>query len=212
MDYKTFTVPAVCTTCSSVFPGFSVALGAAATLSLEGNTAGPCPVCGGMGNVIDGTFSLVGDTIRRLTDGLSVSDILRLRTVVENARTNDLDAISISDQIAEMPELASYAEWLKNYFTPKSGADLVGYLGFLLSVITLITPLLQSAPTPERKPLSEEQVVDLTVKAVEDSFAKAQQKAVLQNRVHPAVRKSPKLGRNDPCHCGSGKKHKRCCI
>ena len=22
---------------------------------------------------------------------------------------------------------------------------------------------------------------------------------------------SPKTGRNDPCHCGSGKKHKKCC-
>jgi len=24
-------------------------------------------------------------------------------------------------------------------------------------------------------------------------------------------RKEPKLGRNDPCHCGSGKKFKQCC-
>ena len=26
-----------------------------------------------------------------------------------------------------------------------------------------------------------------------------------------AVRTGPKLGRNDPCHCGSGKKFKKCC-
>lgn len=25
------------------------------------------------------------------------------------------------------------------------------------------------------------------------------------------IRESPKLGRNDPCHCGSGKKYKKCC-
>lgn len=25
------------------------------------------------------------------------------------------------------------------------------------------------------------------------------------------VRDQPKLGRNDPCHCGSGKKYKKCC-
>ena len=24
--------------------------------------------------------------------------------------------------------------------------------------------------------------------------------------------KSIKIGRNDPCHCGSGKKHKKCCL
>lgn len=26
-----------------------------------------------------------------------------------------------------------------------------------------------------------------------------------------AVRRGPKIGRNDPCHCGSGKKFKKCC-
>ena len=27
----------------------------------------------------------------------------------------------------------------------------------------------------------------------------------------PLVRASPKIGRNDPCLCGSGKKYKTCC-
>jgi SEC-C motif-containing protein len=27
----------------------------------------------------------------------------------------------------------------------------------------------------------------------------------------PVTRSTPKLGRNDPCHCGSGKKFKKCC-
>jgi preprotein translocase subunit SecA len=27
----------------------------------------------------------------------------------------------------------------------------------------------------------------------------------------PVVRKSEKVGRNDPCPCGSGKKYKHCC-
>ncbi|MEM9173783.1 MAG: SEC-C metal-binding domain-containing protein [Myxococcota bacterium] len=27
----------------------------------------------------------------------------------------------------------------------------------------------------------------------------------------PVVRASPKVGRNDPCPCGSGRKHKKCC-
>lgn len=27
----------------------------------------------------------------------------------------------------------------------------------------------------------------------------------------PLVRKDPKVGRNDPCPCGSGKKYKKCC-
>jgi len=30
-------------------------------------------------------------------------------------------------------------------------------------------------------------------------------------QAHTVVRQSPKVGRNDPCPCGSGKKYKRCC-
>jgi len=26
------------------------------------------------------------------------------------------------------------------------------------------------------------------------------------------ARQGPKVGRNDPCPCGSGKKHKKCCL
>jgi uncharacterized protein len=37
----------------------------------------------------------------------------------------------------------------------------------------------------------------------------------MKNRPPPAgaiaVRTTPKIGRNDPCPCGSGKKHKKCC-
>ena len=27
----------------------------------------------------------------------------------------------------------------------------------------------------------------------------------------PHIRPEPKVGRNDPCHCGSGRKYKKCC-
>lgn len=30
--------------------------------------------------------------------------------------------------------------------------------------------------------------------------------------VETFVRGAPKVGRNDPCPCGSGKKHKKCCL
>ncbi|PIP91452.1 MAG: preprotein translocase subunit SecA [Bdellovibrionales bacterium CG12_big_fil_rev_8_21_14_0_65_38_15] len=29
--------------------------------------------------------------------------------------------------------------------------------------------------------------------------------------LEPIKRETPKLGRNDPCHCGSEKKFKKCC-
>jgi preprotein translocase subunit SecA len=46
--------------------------------------------------------------------------------------------------------------------------------------------------------------------------AQAQQQAAAaegsqQGPRQPIVNKGPKVGRNDPCVCGSGKKYKRCC-
>jgi SEC-C motif-containing protein len=30
-------------------------------------------------------------------------------------------------------------------------------------------------------------------------------------KAKPVVRAEPKIGRNDPCSCGSGRKYKKCC-
>lgn len=34
----------------------------------------------------------------------------------------------------------------------------------------------------------------------------------LNKKIRPIRRKGKRVGRNDPCDCGSGKKFKRCCI
>ncbi len=38
-----------------------------------------------------------------------------------------------------------------------------------------------------------------------------EEKQELPGKGQPIVRESPKIGRNDPCPCGSGKKYKKCC-
>ena len=63
------------------------------------------------------------------------------------------------------------------------------------------------------QPASEEQVRE------EKRKAKAKQKRLLhasaKDQQAPVVttvkRDKPKIGRNDPCPCGSGKKYKKCC-
>jgi len=39
----------------------------------------------------------------------------------------------------------------------------------------------------------------------------ASDEPVTPNWARPVVRAGPKVGRNDPCPCGSGKKYKKCC-
>ena len=41
--------------------------------------------------------------------------------------------------------------------------------------------------------------------------AEAAMQAALNSKPTPVKRDEPKVGRNDPCPCGSGKKYKKCC-
>ena len=35
---------------------------------------------------------------------------------------------------------------------------------------------------------------------------------IVQKEAAEPLRAGPKIGRNDPCSCGSGKKYKKCCL
>ncbi len=62
----------------------------------------------------------------------------------------------------------------------------------------------QDAKPVTKKPIS------ITTKVSQPAFANALKSAELGNTVNPGVKKE-KIGRNDPCPCGSGKKYKKCC-
>jgi hypothetical protein len=61
--------------------------------------------------------------------------------------------------------------------------------------------LKEKRPLPNRRPPSLRASVD---DDVDDHFD--------ADTPEPIRNTSPKIGRNDPCPCGSGKKHKKCCI
>jgi preprotein translocase subunit SecA len=67
-------------------------------------------------------------------------------------------------------------------------------------------PALVGAPQ-RRQPVPEaQQAVHSSVSAFGGETP-----APVPGRTRPAVRKDPRVGRNDPCPCGSGKKYKKCC-
>lgn len=55
--------------------------------------------------------------------------------------------------------------------------------------------------------------VDPSNAAVRQAWIRAHRKDLrrLQGKAPPLVRPEPKIGRNDLCPCGSGKKYKKCC-
>lgn len=59
-------------------------------------------------------------------------------------------------------------------------------------------------------PQSEAEAAVASAAAARDAAVSRQAQAQAQANTKPFVREEKKIGRNDPCHCGSGKKYKQC--
>lgn len=70
--------------------------------------------------------------------------------------------------------------------------------------------LRQAEETKEKKP-AEKQMVAVHDSAVNMGYSGMGEAAKPQSKVKTFKRETPKVGRNDPCPCGSGKKYKKCC-
>ena len=109
-------------------------------------------------------------------------------------------------------------EWCEGYMRGVSLAqDLWDSAG--LEMQTLLMPI--KAFTESTKWMAHELSTEAEIANLRNAItpnAQAIHAYWLQKREHlkPAVstvqRKSPRVGRNDPCPCGSGKKYKKCCL
>jgi hypothetical protein len=77
-------IPAFCATCDTIFPsGF--ALSNSKNSKMRGNTTGPCPNCGSMGRILDGTYDVLGQELTYRGDDNRLMEIFK-RAVTENIR------------------------------------------------------------------------------------------------------------------------------
>jgi len=192
-------VPAFCDTCGAVFrSGFVVEN--STNITFAGNRSGPCPVCGGMGHVPDGVFNFVGNTIEILSaPQRTLDELSRLAKILHEARETKQNPEQVAETIRkEVPGLSSLADFL-----PKTRAELYGFIALIVAVITLLTQGGQSGRNTTNVTL-DQSINQVFVET--ENVAKPKEKAV------PQVKQAtPKVGRNDPCPCGSGKKYKKCC-
>lgn len=66
---------------------------------------------------------------------------------------------------------------------------------------------------PKKAFIPSQEVVDklrLLVTRKKEEQAERERLATMPRQ--PFVREEPRVGRNDPCPCGSGKKYKKCCM
>lgn len=56
------------------------------------------------------------------------------------------------------------------------------------------------------------ELLPTVVENIQQLGGETKKRAVHELTVRQAPAQSIQLGRNDPCHCGSGKKYKKCCL
>jgi len=192
-------IPAFCDTCGAVFRS-GIVVENSTNVTFVGNRAGPCPVCGGMGHVPDGVFNFVGSTIQILSaPRRTVDELSRLAEILKDAREKKRNAEEVTQAIRkEVPELAGLADLL-----PKTRTELYAFLALIVAVIALLTQ--GSRDGGNTTNISVDQTINQVFMET-DKASKPKAKGVPQSK-----RGTPKVGRNDPCSCGSGKKYKKCC-
>jgi len=146
-----------------------------------------------MGHILDGTFNFTNDTIELLQGPeRTVSELERLAQILSEARKRNASAEELRETIQqETPNLSGLSSLL-----PRTRTDLYAFLAVVIAAIQLI---LTTAHTQginiQNVDVDINQVIGVTVE---------------QQTQQPQLEQVPKVGRNERCPCGSGKKYKKC--
>ncbi len=88
--------------------------------------------------------------------------------------------------------------------------DMMGRVRTAVTELAMRVSVVSDTPAPENEGRGGKTVES---RHIDLPFMKKGENSESQSREqkHQPVRKGPKIGRNDPCPCGSGKKYKHCC-
>jgi DNA-binding transcriptional MerR regulator len=193
-------VLAVCDVCGSFFPTYGGEFYNGpeidvieATVTVGSDVQVPdCPNCGGTSHILGGEYNVVGDTLELLQGPeRTVSQLERLAEILREARDQNASLEEIRQAVSEeASELGTLADLL-----PRNRAELYAFIALILTAIQL---LLSSPENIQNTNVDIEKVIN---KTVEQHYRVGSTES---------LRQVPKVGRNEPCPCGSGKKYKRC--
>lgn len=206
-------IPAICASCGSVFPSPFIFEGPASII-VKGCQAGPCPKCGGLGDIVDGSYQIIGDAVRLIVSSLrSRAQVEQLQNILRKAQQEKLAPQAVPEKIqAESPELSVIASWINTYLVPKNAGEFWTAIGAIGTVLALLYTILSAQPSAPSNALSEKQIEMLVEHAVTSALVQTQGASSAPVKHKVVAKRKNKTGRNDPCPCNSGKKYKICCI
>ena len=153
-----------------------------------------------MGHIPDGVYNFIGNTIELLSGPSRTRlELERLAEILSRAREQRASLDQVSERIQkEIPEMSSLRELL-----PKTRSELYSFIAIIITVIGLILGQIKQGG-------SARVTINEVVNVIYQQQHITAQDQVNDPKVMDKVRK--KVGRNDPCPCGSGKKYKKCCL
>lgn len=112
---KLFALPAICDNCKNVFAS-SIVGGPGVTMTVTGSKSGPCPACGSLGSIPDGTYAIIND-IEATLDVDNGKDVFKLQRILNTASKQD-SISSIQDKIKqETPQYENIIDAIEYFFT-----------------------------------------------------------------------------------------------
>ena len=150
--------------------------------------------------IIDETIRIYEEKIQKYKDELGVNfSELEKMVLLKNIDTKWIDHIDAMDQLKKGISLRGYANVDPVIEYKKEGFEMFEDLTASIQDDT-ITLLLKAELQRRPMPVQAQQQTPLATNKTDDS-----------SNVHRPAPKQ-KIGRNDPCPCGSGKKYKDCCM
>lgn len=149
-------LPAFCRNCGAVF-GSGIVVENTTGLTMSGNTAGPCPRCGGIGDIPDGTFDVIGSTIRVLSaPDYTHEKLRRLAEVIRSAESSGATREQVVAKLErEAPELQPFLQRLVT--SPEA-------MGAWLALLLMALQMLMSLQKP---PATADDVEKMTNSAID---------------------------------------------
>ena len=104
---------------------------------------------------------------------------------------------------------------LQNIYANENDATYIGNALECLSIIHSVDiPELPDIHKRRKKQEARQMAKEKELNELAREYRKKKEEGTLRNSVNIVLfkRRTPKVGRNEPCPCGSGKKYKKCCL
>ncbi len=150
-----FALPAICDNCNSIFASSFVG-GPGVTMIVSGSKSGPCPFCGSMGSIPDGTYDIIND-IEATLNVDNGKDVYKLQRILNTA--SKVETISnIENKIKEeTPQYEKIIDAIEYFFSKTKNT--FSALGVVSTIIFGIIGVIPDDDTEKESDIDSQQEV-----------------------------------------------------